>query len=110
MLFYDLFDLASFKLRSVDAARGEAGGQAEQAEQGDEVAEWEAVEAEVQRLEAALGPQEGFFRCAGTGCVPLHPRKTIPRAHWLCACPQVGCLATVGIPGAAAPRSGHSHS
>ncbi|KAL4421162.1 hypothetical protein ABPG77_000797 [Micractinium sp. CCAP 211/92] len=66
VIFYDLFDLASFKLRSVDAAQGAAGGQAEQAEQGDEVAEWDAVAAEVQRLEAAVGPQEGFFRMVAT--------------------------------------------
>lgn len=68
MLFYDLFDLASFKLRSVDASMsepaGQAGqaGQAEPAQLGSEEAEWEAVAAEVQRLEAEVGPQEGFFR------------------------------------------------
>lgn len=36
--------------------------QAQQAELGSEEAEWETVAAVVQRLEAAVGPQEAFFR------------------------------------------------
>lgn len=52
VLFYDLFDLASFKLRLVEE---------EEEQQPEEDPEAAAVEA-VQQLEAELGPQEAFFR------------------------------------------------
>jgi len=77
VLFYDLFDLASFKLRSVapagasssgsggdsgaTAAAGTAAAGGETSE-GDEEAHWEAVAAVVEQLEEQLGPQEQFFR------------------------------------------------
>jgi hypothetical protein len=52
VLFYDLFELVSFKQR--------CGVEAEQTEA--EEAAWERVVGAVQQLEQHLGPQERFFR------------------------------------------------
>ena len=74
MLFYDLFQLTTFKLRSVVAAAAAAGGasssgsssgsgsNASTEEQGWTEEAWEEVEATVRQLEAQLGPREQFVR------------------------------------------------
>ena len=66
VLFYDLFQLTTFKLRSVAAAAAggasssSSGGSTE--EQGSTEEAWEEVEATVRQLEAQLGPREQFVR------------------------------------------------
>jgi hypothetical protein len=65
VLFYDLLQLITFKLRSVAAAAGGASsssGSGSTNEQGWTEEAWEEVEATVRQLEAQLGPREQFVR------------------------------------------------